>query len=903
MTALRVFVLRVRGLFAKDHPARLDEEIESHLLLMAAEYERRGMTAAEARAAARRQFGGVAQMRESYREQRRLPFFDTLAQDLSYALRQWRKSPLFASAAIVTLALGIGANTAVFRALDAVALRALPGEHPERLVCLELFDRGRPGGRFNYPWFRELAAHSEILEGATAIGDAMPKHTALTGRGAIKIEDVRLVSGNYFHTLGVNCPLGRALTGEDDRPGAPAAAVVSYAFWQHQLNGAADVLGQTLELDSVRATIVGVAPPRFFGERVLFGADVWLPMSLQPSLMSIDWLKSGNQYFLDVMARLRPGVTIRQAQSVLAPHYRRLVTQDGDDNGAATLRIVPGGHGIVIADIQNSVTRPLWVLLGAVALLLLIACCNLANLLLARGAARTHEIGVRLALGAGRARLVRQLLTESLLLAAFGCGAGILLAEWGGRLLAQLGELSDLNVDISLNWEILAFNAAVCVAAAAVLGLVPALAGSRLDLRSALQASRRNHTGLPRQLPGTALVVAQVALSVTLLSGATLLGRSLWNMRHQEFGFRSQGLLLADMEMDWSRDFGDEAARRFATLQPLVLEKLGALPGVRSVALSQGGPFSHGSSTSQFSVLGRQPRPQDNGNVVWVSPGYFETMGIPLLAGRAIAAADAAQGPKVVVIGKSAARTLFGSANPVGRYLSLSPHFDPKGAMQVVGVAGDVRLSASSDKSHLLVFVPLAQMPFFFSSIALRTAAPVGVPSGVPSGPGAGPLAAALRQALADVDGNLKVTAVRPVDEIVDDQTDLNQTLSLLTGVFGGLAMLLASVGVYGLLAYEVQRRTQEISIRMALGASQSQVIGLVMGQLGRWLALGTAIGSIVALCAGSAMRSLLFGITAWDSRLLAAAVLVLVLVAAAAAFLPARRAARLNPLEGLRQE
>ncbi|HTX34159.1 MAG TPA: FtsX-like permease family protein [Bryobacteraceae bacterium] len=632
---------------------------------------------------------------------------------------------------------------------------------------------------------------------------------------------------------------------------------------------------------------------------MLFAAGVWLPLSMQSRLMTVDLKEApgtaakddGELSFLDVMARLRPGVSMRQAQAVLGPHYRRLVTRDGDDNGAATLRVVPGGHGIVLPELRTIIERPLWALQGAVALLLLIACCNLANLLIARAAARTHEMGVRMALGAGRARLVRQLLTESLLLTALGAALALLLAAWLGPLLLRWADLNELPMDTSLNWEVFAFNAAVCAAAAVVFGLAPALAGSRLDLRSALQANRRSYTGLPRQSLGRALVVAQMAICLTVLSGAALLGRSLWNMLHQDFGFRQEGLLLASMKMDWATAFSEESGKRFAVLAPLVLEKLNALPGVQSAALSFGGPFSSDGAHGAFSVAGRQPRPEDHGSAVAVSPRYFETMGIPFLAGRAITAADSAQAPGVAVVGETAARVLFGSARPLGRYLSLSAHYQASEALQVVGVVRDVRLSASNEPAGMVIFLPLAQQPFYFSSIALRTNARAGM------------LAPAVRQALATVDPKLTMTSIRPVAEILDDLTSTPQMLAWLIAIFGGLALLLASAGIYGVLAYEVERRTPEISIRMALGATRSQVMGLVMNQLGRWLALGALIGAVAAAAASTAMRSLLFGITPWDSSLVAAAVVLLALVASAAAFLPARRAARLNLLDGLRQQ
>lgn len=885
---LRVWAMRLRGLFTKPH---LDEEIDTHISLLAADFERRGMEPAEAHRQARRQIGGVTQVTETYRDQYRLPLFDTLANDFRYAWRQLRRSPIFASAAVLTLGLGIGANTAVFRGLDALLLRSLPVRHADELVQLRPLDLDKPG-TFSYPVFRDIATSQQVVAPMFAAGDAWIQAAAVQGGGNIRLEHSRLVSGGYFRILGVDAVLGRTFSEEDDRPGAPGVAVLSFKIWQREFGLARDVVGKVLVLNSKPVTVIGVAPRSFLGERILLTPDAWIPMSMQPQLGGVNWLGERGFNFVDVMGRRRPGVSIQRAQAVLDPQYRRLLERE---SGRDRLLVVSGRHGITLPEIQSTLIDPLRALMWMVAAVLAIACCNLANLLLARGAARTHEIGVRLALGAGRSRLVRQLLSESLLLSGLGTLLGVALAEWATRLLVAYAtddEFSRGNFGTWLDWHVLGFVGVVSVAATCLFGVAPALAGTRLDIRSALQTNWRTQSqGRPRQLLGKAFVIVQVALCLMLLAGAALLGRSLWNLQRQDLGYRPEGLIIADLPLDMTRDFGPERNKFFTGLRQPLFGKINAIPGVRSAALSDGGPFGHMSYSTELSLPGRPSRPSDHTREIRVSPRYFETMRIDLLAGRGILESDREKTPKVVVLSQTAARTFFNGADPIGHYISFELTFDQHKAWQVVGVAHDVRIESPRENFAAAVFVPIEQQSSPFHSVVVRT----------DRDPTA--MAGTVRAALAELNRDLAVGDIRPVSEILDDQLAGEQTMAALAAGLGVLALVMASVGLYGVISYAVAGRTQEMGIRLALGASGGQLTGLVMREVGLLLAAGIVVGAGASAACTQVVRSMLFGITPRDAGWLVLAGLLLILVASTAGYLPARRAASLDPLEALRQE
>jgi len=871
MTALRVLLARLRGLFGTS--ARLDEEIAAHLDMLAADCERRGLSPESARAQARREFGAVTQMREAHREQRRLPVFDTLAQDLRYALRQLRQSPAFAAAAILTLALGIGANAAIYQVLDAVVFRALPVRNSEQLVLVRLM-RDKKVLSFSYPLYREMAARQRVVAGMFAASS----ESVVLRRGAhIETVNATLVTGNYFQVLGVPARRGRCFTEADDRAAA-AVAVISHAFWQREFAGGA-AIGAPLQLNRALVTIVGIMPPAFFGESAGTPPDIWLPLSMQPQLSPTDWLDAPAFSWLQVTARLRPDVSTTQAATALTALYRQL-----PDLGSPDYQVQLQPANQVLAELNAQTAHPLFILIGITAAVLLIACCNLANLLLGRATARTHEIGVRLALGAGRGRIVRHLLTESFLLSTLGTLAAGGLAWWGSRALTQ-AEGWHLAIDPS--WRVLGFIAAIAILATLLFGLAPAVSATRFDLLPALNAHRRTQTGgRPRQLLGKLLIVTQISTSLLLLTGAALLGRTLWNLQHQDFGFTRGNILMIDLPVE----FGPKMLSRSLRLRPALYDRLLALPGVRSVAFSACGLMSGWQKTGPASTPERPAQKSDYTRYTYVTPHYFETLGIRLVAGRAIDETDRAGAAPVMVLSETAARTLFGGANPLGRMVSGSYTFQGKSAAQVVGVAHDVRFGPR-DPYAFQIYLPFSQSQFPMTEALLRTA-------GDPAS-----MAGSVRAAIQDLDATVAVGAVATLQQKIDSGLVHERMMALLSACFGLLALVLTSVGVYGVIVYAVERRTREIGIRLALGAARRQVAAMLLRELGLLVLASLMLGIAATLAATRTIQTLLYGIAASDFVTVAAAALALALVAALAAWIPARRAAHLDPMDALRTE
>jgi predicted permease len=879
VSRLRMALARLRGVLSGGRgESRTLAEIETHLSMLAAEFERHGMTAAEAKLAARRQFGGVTQVREECRRTRGLPWLETLAQDLWYACRQLQQRPGFAAAAILTLALGIGANTAIYQVLYAVVFRPLPVPQPEQLVELQVVRNNSPQ-RFSYPLFQEMAARQNVLDGIFAVSEFPLSQATLRGRGPARPIRGALVTGDYFRVLRVAPRLGHVFTTDDDRGAAPVA-VIADRFWDAEFDRSPSVLGQTLDINQVAVTIIGVAPHDFFGETVGQTPDVWLPMGLEPRLTPSDYLNAPYFTWLAVLGRLRSDVPLRQAQAsldALYQHHSNLtITMAGPP---AHLELRPAGRGI---NELRQFADPLTVLMALVGLVLLIASSNLANLLLSRATARTHEIGVRLALGAGRGRLVRQLLTESLVLSAIGAALALLLARWGSRALVVL---AGQRISLASGWAASGFTAAVALAVTCIFGIAPALAAARVDLHAALQANRRAQSAdRQHQWLGKTLVTAQISLSLLLVTSAGMLVRTLWNLRHQGVGFEPDQVLQASLPLE----IGRTTIHRSAAIRQPLYQRLNALPGIRAAALSCCGPFSSIKLTSRFSAPARPSQQSDDARIVHVSPGYFSIMA-PILSGRPITADDRQGSPLVAVLSQTAARKLFGARNPVGAFISEGNQFDAGHQLLVVGVAQDVRY-ALREPYGFFVYVPLAQGPAPITDIELRA-------TGDPAR-----LAAEVRTAIQSIDPNLRIGDIRLLRAAIEAGLTQERMMAWLSACFGALALLLTFIGVYGVIGYAAERRIQEIGIRLALGARRGQITRLIFKDLGLWLATGVLLGGAASLAASRALHKLLFGIGSIDWTMPAAA-LSIILVSAAAGWLPARRAAALDPTEALRQE
>jgi predicted permease len=871
VTALRVLFSRLRGLFTGSD--RLDEEIAGHLEMLAAEYERRGLSRDDARAKARREFGAIAQMREAHRDQRGLPFFDTLAQDLRYAFRQLRQSPAFTAAAVLTLALGIGANAAIYQVLDAVVFRAMPVPHSEELVLVNLVRQGKPLS-FSYPLYREVAARQQVFTQMLAYST---ESAILRGHGGIKNANTAIATGNYFQVLGVPARRGRVFTEADDHAAAPVA-VISHEFWQREFQGS-DVIGKPAQLNRALVTIIGVMPPGFFGESAANATDFWLPISIQPLLSPSDWLDVPTYSWLNVTARLRSGTSPSQAAAALTAVYRQL-----PDLGTPDYQVVLQPANQVLAELNAATAHPLFILIGITAAVLLIACSNLANLLLGRATARTHEIGVRLALGAGRRRLIRQLLTESFVLCLLGTAAAGVLAWWGAG--AQT-RAQHWHLALEPNWRALGFTAAIAILATLLFGLAPALSATRVDLLPALRATSRTQTGgRRRHFLGKFLIVTQISVSLLLLSGAALLGRTLWNLQHQDFGFTRGNVLMVELPVE----FGPKMLTRSLAQRPALYARLQSMPGVRSVAISACGLMSAWQRTGGLATPERPASKSDHVRYTYVTPHYFETLGIRVVRGRGLDENDRAGAPPVIVLSETAARTVFGAADPIGRVVSLSFTFEAKSVLQVVGVVHDVRFGPR-DPYAFQIYLPFSQSKVPMTEALIRTA---GDPASL-----AGPVRAAIQ----DMDSSLAVGTIATLQEKIDSGLEREHLMALLTGCFGLLALALTSVGVYGVISYSVERRTQEIGIRLAMGAVRRQVAAMLLREIGRLVAVSLVLGIAGTLVAARTVRTLLYGVAATDAATLAAAAIALAAVAALAAWLPARRASRLDPMDALRTE
>lgn len=835
--------------------------------------------------------------------------------DFRYAFRVLRRSPGFAAVAVLSLALGIGANTAMFSVSRALFSEPLPVPHPERLVAVAnrvTIPRGLPGvsqingtqyqdpatGQYYrapmpysaYRALRGAAGRDADLFGFTFIREANISVDGFSTTGAGV-----LVSGNYFRGSGAAIVLGRGLTDDDDRPGA-SAAVVSHRFWVSAMGGDPAAIGKAIRLNGVPFTIVGVSGPGFLGmSRGGFfpPMDVTVPLQAQPAVEP-DWFNGRASLFDDdrtfwvhVMARLADGVAPETLQPKLSATFSQaLKSSNAPFAQRATgmeVRLLPGGRGV--GDISRRAAQPVQVLTAVVGIVLLLACVNLANLMLARGVARQKETSIRLALGSGRGRLVRQAFVESLILSATGGALGLLVGVAGGRalLLMLTASAGPVAMTVDANWRTLALTGAIACAATVLFGIVPTLRLLRGDVGSTLKASTAAGTGAPRLRTGALLMTAQVAISVPLVVGAAMFLRTVHNLGGVDLGFNPDRLVSFRIEPALNGYDRERVNRTFAR----VLDRVRAVPGVTSVTLMEEPLLTGWSSDTTFT---RADGSKIDLYYNQIGPDYFSTLGIPIVGGRAIEASDTATSPRVVVLNETAARAMFGAARAVGQRFQAFKDHD----VEVVGVVRDSKYDSVRKAIVPTMFVPYAQGAMFgvrsMYVLARTTVAPAA-------------LMGAIRGAAADVDRDVPVSKMKTQAEQIQETLGTELAFTRLLVAFGGFAMFLACIGLHGVTAYTVARRTSEIGVRIALGAQRGDVLWLVLRQVVIITAAGLAVGLPIAIWAGKAVGAFLFGVRPADPLSLAAATVLMVAVAALAACVPARRAAALDPITALRAE
>jgi predicted permease len=910
MSFINRIVSAGRTLFGKARLEReLDEELRGASQALEDRYRAQGMSDAEARRAARLALGGVEPVKEAVRDVRVGVQIETAVSDVRYAIRTLRKSPAFTAAAVVSLALGIGANTAIFTFINALLLRPLPVHDPSALVDIT-GKRKDDNALISFPMYRDLAERQQVLTGIVATAGETPYRVTIAseaGSGA-EVDNVRVsfVSGNYFSVLGVVAARGRIFTPEDDRNPATAATagsviVLSDGFWQRQFGRDPAIVGRTVLVGRARCQVIGVTPPGFVGEVIGNAADGWVPLT---PFSSPDDLDNRRGTFTAFFGRLEPGIGAPEAEAQLTLLFQQLLKREQlikTPPEESSIRLVSAASGLDFS-LRRTYLKPLFIVMGMVGVVLIIACANIANLLLARATARAGEIGVRLALGCSRSRLVRQLLTESVLLSVAGAGVGLAVSRWATEMLAQMifGGPVGLKLRLAPDVRVFAFLGAVAILTAVVFGLVPALRSTRVDLAPALKGLRRGSGGGSKQRAGRLLVIGQVALSLLLLVGAGLLVRSFRNLHDQDFGFAADRVLIFSLGHGPS----DRSPAAMAAVERTARERVLALPGVQSASFSGVMIFSPSDIGSGFSIPG-EAQPADaplTARYNSVSPGYFETLGMPIVEGRSFTDADDSPvSARVTIVNQAFARRFF-PRGAVGRSIVLrrpgagktgatAPATTPGEMVAIVGVVHDAKYNNLREDTKPMFFLPFAQMTRSLRSLEVRTdRAAVAI---------AGPV----RDALSGVTKDIMIRQVTPLPEQVDASLAPERLLLRLCVVFGALALLLACVGLYGVIAYSVAQRTTEIGVRVALGATPLSVMGRVLRETLLLVVAGIAIGIPCALASGRLLVAFLYGLTPRDPATLAIATGILFAAATVAAALPALRAARVDPNVALRYE
>ncbi len=889
--------------------AELDDEMRLHMELRQEWHIEKGESADEARYAARRRFGNATVLKEKSADAWGWRWLESLSQDALYGVRAMVRSPWITAVALLSLGLGIGATTAIYTLMDAVMLRELPVRDPNRLVALGhghdegISDEFGQTNMYSYPVYRSLQRQNQVFSDVAAVMSMTNDTRAFVGdRTEQEPVQVKLVSGTYFETLGVPAILGRVFTDADDNSeGDHPVAVLSYAWWSRAMGRDPAAVGKTLRMGSTVFTIVGVAAPRFFGTKVGEAPDVWVPLAMIQAVPP-HWsgYKDNTSESLYLIGRMKPGVTLEQATANVNLWYQQmmagLVNAFGHEQTPAENEAVLKHAHVPLTvmttgleGVSRQFSTALEVLMGVVVLVLLIACANIANLLLARGTARARELAVRQALGAGRGRIVRQLLTESLVLAVAGGALGVGIAEAGSRLLLHMATRGGdpLPLDLSMDTRLLVFVVAVTMTTALLFGTVPALRATRLQLTDQLKDGRGASSGMAKGVLAKGLLVGQITLSLVLLVGAGLFLRSLVNLNHVDTGFNRENVLL--FSLDEASAGYLNADPRLTLMHRAIEERVNALPGVKAASYSAF-TFSEGTWNSTVFVQGYDNGRRDDVMHNIVGNGYFSTMGVPLIAGRAFGPQDTATSQRVAIVSERMARLLFPDGKAIGQHYSPEDQAHA-GDIEVIGVVKDVKVHQVTEDPRMVDYFPMAQSPGYKGDFEVRYAGD------------ASAMAAAVERTIHSVDHNVPVVKVMTLDERIAGTMQSERLVAQLCTFFGLVSVFLSSIGIYGLMSYLVSRRTNEIGIRMALGADPRRVRWMVLKEMLRLLLAGVAIGIPVTLLGVRLARAMLFGLGSLDWVSLVGASALLLAVTLLAGYLPARRASRVNPVAALRYE
>ena len=863
----------------------MDAELKFHIEAYAEDLVRSGLPRQEAMRRARLEFGGIERAKEECREARGVTFFESLAQDLRYGLRMLRKSPGFTAVAVLPLALGIGANTAIFSVVYAVVLKPLPYANSEQLF--NVFEvqpqQGVRGTGWSYANFAELREQNSVFSEMTG---SQHHQLTLTGRDEPSVVNTSVVTAELFSAFGEKPLAGRVFFSDDGKPGAPPVVILSENLWRGSFGADPSLIGSSINLDKRSYTVIGIMPSAFRFPQLTESEQLWIPLVQDPLFGS--WMERRGGHWLQVTGRLKPGVSVTQAQTELDGIGARLAKTFPAENNGWAIRMVPLQEMIV----ENAKT-PLLVLLGAVGLVLLIACANIANLLLTRATSRAREIAVRTALGAGRARIVRQLLSETAVLGLLGGVTGIALAYWGVQGLSSLlpSSLPRVNA-IRVDNLVMGFALLLSAIVSCAFGLAPALFAANSDLQSSLrEGGGRSGESRKRRRARSFLAAGEIALAMVLLVAAGLLLRSFSKLTSVSPGFDVRHIVKADISLP---QFQYSTPQQWTAFSDELLARIQAEPGLQDSAVAVPRPIADGCVNLAFDIVGTPPLSAGasrTASYVSVSPDYFRVMGIPLLSGRFFDRRDILSSPRVTLISKTMARLYFPNQDPLGKQLIFG--FPPgSGAMrEIVGIVGDVRDVSLGEDPGPMMYVPYAQAPFWGANVVVKSTLS---PSSV---------AAAIRQEVQKMDKDLPVTDVETMPDIMETSLAQPRFRTFLLGVFAAMALVLAATGIFGVISYSVSCRTNEIGIRVALGASRSSILSMVLRESLVLTFAGMALGVPCALAASQLLGHLLFNVSANDPATLAAVACTLAAVATLAGYIPARRAMRVDPMVALRYE